>query len=421
MNTLTIQGGLPLYGELSVSGSKNAVLPILAAAILTNDDVVIHNAPIISDIDDMLCIMKELGIRASRDKNTVTINSSDISSYKISNDHVGRIRSSVVLMGAVLTRFRKSVLAQPGGCDIGARPIDMHLNALRQMGVDIQYENDCWMCNAPKLHGAHIILPFPSVGATENALLAACMAQGETIIENAAKEPEIVALQDFINLMGGSIHGAGTSRIIIEGKSKYHGCEYTVIPDRIVAGTYMLAVCATGGDVIMKNAIASHNRALLECLQTTGVHAEIYNDFVRVRKTQRLHSINYTETAPFPGFPTDLQPQLMAAMTLANGTSVITENIYENRFKAACSLCALGADIRIQIIDAHKSIAIIKGVEHLTGTVVCGTDLRCNAALIIAGLAAHGTTVINRADFIERGYEDIVTTIQNIGGRITSE
>lgn len=418
METLTINGGMPLYGELDVCGSKNAVLPVLAACILTDEEITIHNAPDISDIDDMLYIMNELGIRSSRNGSSLTINCSGMSSSEISDEHVGKIRSSVVLMGAVLAKFGTARLAQPGGCDIGARPIDMHLSALRQMGVNIIYDGQCWNCSAKELSGTHIILPFPSVGATENVILAAAMANGETIIENAAKEPEIKALQDFINLMGGQISGAGTNTITVTGKKKYHSCEYTVIPDRIVAGTYMLMTCATGGDVLIKNAEAEHNGALINCIQAMGAHVQSDGSSIRIRKTMRLKPIEFTQTSPFPGFPTDLQPQLMAVLTLADGMSVIQENIYENRFKAAYSLCALGADISIRVIDSQTSLAVIHGVDMLSGAEIYGTDLRCNAALIIAGLAAHGTTVIHRAHFIERGYENIVESIRNVGGDI---
>lgn len=419
METLTINGGMPLYGELNVCGSKNAVLPILAACILTNEEVVIHNAPVISDIDDMLCIMGELGVKYSRNNDTLVIDCSAMTSCEISDEHVGKIRSSVVLMGAVLAKFGTARLAQPGGCDIGARPIDMHLSALRQMGVTIKYDEQCWNCSATTLAGAHITLPFPSVGATENVILAAAMANGETTITNAAKEPEITALQDFINLMGGNVSGAGTSTITIVGQKKYHACEYTVIPDRIVAGTYMLMTCATGGDILIRNAIPEHNSALISCLCSMGVHVQTDNDSVRIRKTKRLKPIEFAQTSPFPGFPTDLQPQLMAVLTLADGTSVIQENIYENRFKAAYSLCALGANISIKVIDPQTSLAVIRGVDVLNGTEIYGTDLRCNAALIIAGLAAQGTTVLRRAHFIQRGYEDIVRAIRSVGGDIT--
>ena len=418
METLTINGGMPLYGELNVCGSKNAVLPILAACILTDEEVIIHNAPNISDIDDMLYIMNDLGIKSRRENDTLIIDCSSINNYEISDEHVGKIRSSVVLMGAVIAKFGMARLAQPGGCDIGARPIDIHLSALRQMGVNITYEDQCWNCSAPNLSGAHIVLPFPSVGATENVILAAAMAQGETVIKNVAKEPEIEALQNFINLMGGEVCGAGTDVITVIGKKKYHSCEYTVIPDRIVAGTYMLMTCATGGDILINNAVAKHNGALIDCLHAMGAHTDVNSNSIRVRKARRLKPIEFTQTAPFPGFPTDLQPQLMSVLTLAGGTSVIQENIYENRFKAAYSLCTLGAQINIQVIDSQTSLAVIRGVDILKGAEIYGTDLRCNAALVIAGLAAHGTTKLHRAHFIQRGYEDIVTAIQSVGGDI---
>lgn len=420
MDAIHINGGTPLHGELSVCGSKNAILPILAGCILTDEKIVIHNVPRISDIDDMIYIMRDLGIDATIAQHTLTVDCSNINNYKISNEHVGKIRSSVVLLGAVLARFAKAILAHPGGCDIGARPIDMHLNAFRQMGVKINYENNCWVCNAEKLYGADITLPFPSVGATENIILAAATAKGITTIRNAAKEPEINALQDFINLIGGEVYGAGTGTIQVHGKKHYHGCEYTLIPDRIVAGTYMLAVCSSGGDVYIKNVPSEHNTALLTCLCSMGADVKVYHESnsVRIRKTKKLHALDFTQTEPFPGFPTDLQPQLMAALTLAKGKSIIKENIYESRFKAACALCELGADICIKIPDKDDRFAIIKGVDSLYGTQISGTDLRCNAALVIAGLSAQGTTIIKNAHFIQRGYEDIVGNFRSVGADI---
>ncbi len=420
MKTLIINGGVPLYGEFLTSGSKNAILPILAASILTDEEVIIHNVPEISDINDMLCIMRDLGITSHKCGNTLTVNSKGINSCEISDEHVGKIRSSVVLMGAVLARLGMARLAKPGGCDIGKRPIDMHLDALTQMGVSIKYEDQCWCCTAQKLCGAEITLPFPSVGATENVILAAAMANGTTVIKNAAKEPEIKALEDFINLMGGRITGGGTSTITIEGMSHYHTCEYTLIPDRIVAGTYMLMAASAGGDIMVRNAIPRHNGALINTLKQMGVYVKEYDCGVRILKTKRLKAIENTETDPFPGFATDLQPQLMAVLALADGTSVIRENIYENRFRAAYSLAMLGADISIRVTDNTKNTATIRGVTSLTGTDIYGTDLRCNAALVTAGLSASGTTVLHQAHYIERGYEDIVGAIRNVGGNITA-
>ncbi len=420
MNAINIQGSNPLYGEMPVHGSKNAILPILAACILTDEQVIIHNAPKITDIDDMLYIMSDLGVSSSREGRTLYIDCSNISSHKISNEHVGKIRSSVVLLGSVLARFSKGILAHPGGCDIGARPIDMHLSAFRCMGVDVKYSEDCWLCDANRLSGADIHLPFPSVGATENIILAAAMARGTTVIHNAAREPEINALQDFINLMGGNISGAGTSIIQIEGKKQYHSCEYTLIPDRIVAGTYMLATCACGGDVCVKNAVASHNKALIECLSQMGANVTMSgSNEIRIRKTRRLSAQEFTQTKPFPGFATDLQPQLMAVLCTAKGKSIIKENIYESRFKAALSLCELGADIEIKISDSDR-YAIINGVDLLSGTQIYGTDLRCNAALIIAGLGALGETVIHNAHFTDRGYENIIECLQGVGAQINA-
>lgn len=419
MNAIHINGSVPLHGELSVCGSKNAILPILAACMLTDEKIIIHNVPRITDVDDMIYIMRDLGINASIDKHTLCVDCGNINNYRISNEHVGKIRSSVVLLGAVLARFSKATLAHPGGCDIGARPIDMHLDAFKQMGVKITYENDCWICNAEKLSGTDIKLPFPSVGATENIILAATMANGVTTIKNAAKEPEINALQNFINLMGGSVCGAGTGTITINGKKHYHGCEYTLVPDRIVAGTYMLAVCASSGDVYIKNAIATDNTALLMCIRNMGADVTVYpENAVRIRKTQKLKALDFTQTEPFPGFPTDLQPQLMSVLTLAHGKSVIKENIYESRFKAVSALSDLGADIYIKIPDKNNRFAIINGVDSLYGATVSGTDLRCNAALVIAGLAAHGKTVIKNAHFIQRGYEDITGEFRSVGADI---
>ena len=420
MNVININGGTPLYGEMSVGGSKNAIPPILAACILTDEKVTVTNVPKITDVDDMLYIMRDLGVKATSSDHSLTIDCSNICNYRISNQHVGKIRSSVILLGAVIARFSCAIMAHPGGCDIGARPIDMHLDAFRQMGVDICYENDCWLCNTDGLKGANITLPFPSVGATENIILAAAMANGETLITNAAREPEIVALQDIINLMGGDVQGAGTNTIRIVGKKHYHGCEYTLIPDRIVAGTYMLAVCATGGDVVIKNAVPAHNSLLIDCIKRMGADCHILSDnSVRVMKSKRLCGIDYVNTLPFPGFPTDLQPQLMSVLCLANGRSVIRESIYESRFKAAQSLCSLGADIKVTSNDIDGHYAVINGVNSLKGAEIFGTDLRCNAALVIAGLAAHGNTKINNAHFISRGYEDIVGAFSNVGANIS--
>ncbi len=419
MDTLTINGGTPLYGELTVGGSKNAVLPVLAACLLTDEEVIIHNAPMITDIDDMLFIMSDLGVKSRRESNTLIIDSSGLANCEISDSHVGKIRSSVILLGAVLARLKKARLAETGGCDIGSRPIDMHLSAFMKMGISIDYDGDCWCCNAEKITGTEIVLPFPSVGTTENIILAASMASGTTIIENAAREPEIEALQNFINSMGGSISGAGTGTVIIEGKKKYHGTSYSVIPDRIVAGTYMLAAAAAGGDVLVKNAVIRHNNSLNGILEACGIKLLPDTLGIRVTSTGKYKATDIVSTAPFPGFPTDLQPQLMAFLSKADGTSVIKENIYENRFKAAYSLCALGADIHIIIPDDMKNSAVIKGVPSLYGAEIYGTDLRCNAALVIAGLCAQGTTTIRQAHFIERGYENIIPAFRSVGADIS--
>ncbi len=420
METLIINGGRSLNGEFTVSGSKNAILPILAAAMLTDDEVIIHNVPKISDIDDMLCIMRDLGISSKRDINTLCINASGLNNCRISDEHVGKIRSSVVLMGAVIARLGMARLARPGGCDIGKRPIDMHLDALSEMGVVIKYEDQCWCCNAQRLKGAEIALPFPSVGATENVILAAAMANGTTVIKNAAREPEIKALEDFINLMGGNIRGSGTGTITVEGKKSYHGCEYKLVSDRIVAGTYMLMAASAGSDVLIKDTDPNENGALINTLLQMGADIKYNRSGIRIKKPKRLKAIEHIETQPFPGFATDLQPQLMAVLSLADGTSLIRENIYENRFRAAYSLAMLGADISIRVTDSKNNSATIRGVERLRGTDIYGTDLRCNAALVTAALCAEGKTTLHHAHYIERGYEDIVSAIKGVGGDIVS-
>lgn len=418
MDALIINGGNPLKGELAIHGSKNAILPILAACILTSEQVCIHNVPHLADIDDMLCIMQELGIKTKREASSLIIDCSNISSCEILDSHVGKIRSSVVLMGAVIARMGTARIAQPGGCDIGKRPIDMHIHALQSMGVEFTYNEQFWNCKAANLKSANITLPFPSVGATENIMLAAAMAPGTTVLYNAAAEPEIEALQNFINLMGGEITGAGTPVVRITGKRRYHGCEYTLISDRIVAGTYMLATAAAGGDVTFHKAVPYHNAAMIELLQQAGVDVQIQKDTVHVSAHRRLNAIDFVKTAPYPGFPTDLQPPLMAVLATAKGVSTIQENIYENRFRASLGLVELGANIEITVQNAKCSTAIIRGVEHLQGTTVNGTDLRCNAALVVAALGAKGTTTIKKAHYINRGYEHIVKNLKSLGADI---
>lgn len=402
MSKYIIEGGRRLVGEIPVIGAKNAVLPILAATVINNNTSTIFNTPNLRDVEVMEQILVSIGCKVSRVDNVIFVDSRNISKIKIPEDLVREMRSSIILMGAMLTRCGEVEVSYPGGCEIGPRPIDLHLKALRQLGAIIEESHGFLHCKAEKLKGCDIQLDFPSVGATENIMLAAVKAEGTTIIRNAAREPEIIDLQNFLNGMGAKIHGAGTSIIRIDGVDSFTSVEHNIIPDRIVAGTYMVASAITGGEVILKNIEVEHIQSIIAKLKETG--CMIYNNCttLKIIGPKKINAIETVQTLPYPGFPTDMQAQMIALLSIANGTSIVTETIFENRFKHVEELVRMGANIKI----AGK-VAIIKGVKELTGAKVTSKDLRGGAALVLAALAANGTSEIEDTFHIERGYDGL--------------
>lgn len=398
-----IEGGNPILGEVTVQGAKNAVLPILAATVLADDECIIHNAPKLRDVNKTDLVLKRLGCNVRRDGNTVFINPTDFCSCRICEDLMREMRSSIIFLGAIISKCGRATVSMPGGCPIGLRPIDLHLKGLRELGVSIKEEHGYINCSADKLVGANVHLDFPSVGATENMMLAAVYAEGETYISNAAREPEIIDLANFLNLMGAKVRGAGTGLIRIEGISeRLHGAEYTVMPDRIVAATYLAAAAITDGEVFLRNTEPKHMGAMLHVLREMGTKIKVEEDTIHLKSRGRLKNVHNIRTMPYPGFPTDIQSPFMAAATLANGTSVFTETIFENRFRHVDELVRMGADVRVE-----GRSAIVRGVERLTGARVVAQELRGGAALVLAALAADGKSEISGTEYIDRGYEEI--------------
>lgn len=415
MEQFVIKGGRPLEGHVTIGGAKNAALAILAAAIMTDKEVLIDNLPDVRDINVMLGAMEEIGAVIERiDRHTVRINGANISSLSVDYEFIKKIRASYYLLGALLGRFRRAEVALPGGCAIGARPIDLHIKGFKALGADIDISYGLISAKANELNGSHIYLDKVSVGATINILMAATLARGKTIIENAAKEPHVVDVANFLNSMGANIRGAGTDVIRIVGVESLHGTEYSVIPDQIEAGTFMFAAAATHGDVMVHNVIPRHLEATTAKLLETGCEITEYDDAVRVNASNldRLIRTQVT-TLPYPGFPTDMQPQMTAVLGLAVGTSTVTESIFENRFKYVDELARMGARIQVE-----SNIAIITGVDRYTGARVSAPDLRAGAALCIAGLAADGVTVIDDVYYIQRGYENFEQKFQGLGANM---
>ncbi len=413
MSKLLIKGGAPLSGEVRIKAAKNAVLPILAATILTREECVIKDVPKITDISNMLRIIQGLGAVCAVKEDAVTVKSDDLTSYNVSTDLAKELRSSFFLLGPILGRLRRAVVAYPGGCDIGVRPLDIHLKGLSEMGIAIEESHGMIYCDGTRLKGADVVLDFPSVGATENLMMAAVLAKGTTRIFNAAKEPEIVDLQNFINAMGGKVSGAGSGKIVIEGVSKLHGAMYTPIPDRIVAGTVLIAGAVCGGDVCITNAVPEHLEPLLFKINKSTCFLNVQSDKISLRGHGRLRNFDKLETQPYPGFPTDLQSQMMVLMAVAEGTGVIVENIFETRFRIVRELTKMGAAITVK-----DRAAIIHGVKGLEGASVSAWDLRGGAALVIAGAKAEGYTQIDGARFIDRGYESIEKLFGALGADI---
>ena len=410
MEQYVIKGGNPLYGEVEIGGAKNAALAILAAAIMTDETVTIDNLPNVRDINVLLQAIEEIGAHVERvDIHKVKINGSFIRGVNVDNEFIRRIRASYYLIGALLGKYKHAEVALPGGCDIGSRPIDLHMKGFRSMGADIDIAHGLVIARAKELKGTHIYMDKVSVGATINIMMAAAMADGKTVIENAAKEPHVVDVANFLNSMGANIRGAGTDVIRIVGVEKLHATEYSVIPDQIEAGTFMFAVAAAGGNVLVKNVIPKHLEATTAKLLEVGCQVEEFDDSVRVISDGHLKHTQVT-TLPYPGFPTDMQPQMAVLLGIAEGTSTVTESIFENRFKYVDELTRMGADIKVE-----SNIAIISGVKRYTGARVNAPDLRAGAALVIAGLAAEGITVVDDIYYIQRGYEALEEKLTKIG------
>ena len=413
MKEYIINGGQPLDGALEIKGAKNSILPLMAASILTDEITVLHNCPNISDVDSMINILEGLGSKIIRSGRDVIIDNSMTDKSEIPASLAKELRSSVFLLGSLLSRHKKAKVAYPGGCDIGLRPIDIHITGLRELGIEIQEQGGYILCNCLNAKSADIVLDLPSVGATENLMLASVFIKGKTVIRNCAKEPEIVDLQKFLNTMGAKIRGAGSSVIVVEGVDKLHGIEYTPIPDRIVAGTYLIAAAMCGGNVELSGVNPEHISSLISKLSKTTCKVHIKNDRILIRSKGRQKSLECIETMYYPGFPTDLQSQIMAMQTVSRGTSVIVENIFETRFKTASQLKKLGADITIK-----GRVAVIRGVKELIGAEVAASDLRGGASLVLAGLVAKGTSIVKDIHYIDRGYEDLSVELQELGANV---
>ena len=413
MEQYVIKGGTPLKGDVEIGGAKNAALAILAAAVMTDDSVIIRNVPDVRDVNVLLGAIEDIGAHVERiERNVVKINGSTISGLSVDYEYIKKIRASYYLLGALLGKYRRAEVALPGGCDIGTRPIDLHIKGFKALGADVDISYGLISAQAEKLEGAHIYLDKVSVGATINILMAASLSEGKTIIDNAAREPHVVDVANFLNSMGADIRGAGTESIRINGVKKLHGTEYSVIPDQIEAGTFMFAAAATHGDVTVRNVIPKHLEATTAKLLEAGCQVVEFDDAVRVIGTAPLHSTSVT-TLPYPGFPTDMQPQMTAVLGLASGVSTVTESIWENRFKYVDELARMGANIRVE-----SNVAIVTGVDHYTGARVQAPDLRAGAALVIAGLAADGITVVDDIYYIQRGYEAFSEKLQRLGAKM---
>ena len=416
MEKIVINGSNPLYGSVEISGAKNAAVAIIPAAVMCGfGKCVIDNVPDIDDVSKLIRILKSIGSKVTRIKNTLVINSSGVNSHVASGDDVQNMRASYYLMGALLGRFKKAVVDLPGGCSIGDRPIDQHIKGLEKLGAKVKIEHGAVIVEANKLVGDSVFFDVVSVGATINVMLAACFAEGVTILENAAKEPHVVDVANFLNLMGANIKGAGTDVIKIVGVKKLMGCSYSIIPDQIEASTYMMAVAACRGDVTIKNIIPKHLESVSAKLIEMGVNICEYDDSIRVISSDKLKGVNI-KTLPYPGFPTDVQQIIGVLMCVSEGTSVISESIFENRFKYFDELKKMGVDVKIE-----GRAAIINGVDKLTGCKLRATDLRAGAAMIIAGLIADGETEITSVEHIDRGYPDIERKFRSLGAKIYRE
>lgn len=415
LDKYVINGGLPLHGEVEISGAKNAAVAIIPAALMVDGVCRIENLPQISDTDMLLTILSELGAGVKYiNRSTVEIDCTDVHLQDAPFDLMRKIRASYYLIGAMLGRFGRAKTTMPGGCNFGVRPIDQHIKGMTALGAEVEVKNGFVLAeaNGGRLHGARIYLDKVSVGATMNIILAAALAQGRTIIENAAREPHIVDLANFLNSMGADVRGAGTDTVKVNGVDRLHGGTYTIIPDQIEAGTYMVAAAATGGEVLVKNVIPKHLECISAKLRETGTIVQEYEDSILVKSASTLRRANI-KTLPYPGFPTDMQPQMGVLLCLAQGTSVITEGIYDNRFKYVNELRKMGAEIQVD-----GRVAVIEGSASLTGAPVMACDLRAGAAMVIAGMCASGVTEVEDIHYIERGYENFVGKLRKLGADI---
>ena len=413
MEQYIIKGGNPLVGEVEIGGAKNAALAILAAAIMTDETVTIDNLPDVNDINVLLEAISGIGAEVDRiDRHTVRINGSNIENFDIEYDYIKKIRESYYLLGALLGKYKRAEVALPGGCNIGSRPIDQHLKGFRALGAYVDIEHGKIIAEAERLIGKHIYFDVVSVGATINVMMAASMAEGLTILENVAKEPHVVDVANFLNSMGANIRGAGTDVIKIRGVSRLHKTDYSIIPDQIEAGTFMFAAAATRGDVTVMNVIPKHLEATIAKLVEIGCEVEEFDDAVRVVSKGDLHNTQ-VKTLPYPGFPTDMQPQIGVTLALCKGTSTITESIFENRFKYLSELARMGANVKVE-----GNAATIEGVDKFSGARVSAPDLRAGAALVIAGMAADGITIVDDIVYIQRGYERFEEKLRSLGAVI---
>ena len=413
MEQYAIKGGNPLVGDVEIGGAKNAALPILAAATMTDETVYIENMPDVRDINVLLQAMQGIGVMVKRTgRHSVVLNARNINSFVVEDEGIKKIRASYYLLGAFLGKYKHAEVTLPGGCDIGFRAIDQHIKGFRALGAGVVIEHGLIKADAQRLVGSHIYMDVVSVGATINVMMAATMAEGMTIIENAAKEPHVVDVANFLNSMGANIKGAGTDVIRIRGVQKLHGTEYTIIPDQIEAGTFMFAGAVTKGDVTVKNVIPKHLESITAKLLEIGCQVEEADDCIRVVATRTLEH-THVKTLPYPGFPTDMQPQITVALALSKGTSIVTESVFENRFKYVDELTRMGANIKVE-----GNTAIITGVERYTGTSISAPDLRAGAALVIAALTAEGYSTVDDVQYIQRGYEDFHLKLQALGAQI---
>ena len=410
MSQLLVRGGQPLHGEVTIQGAKNSVLPILAATVLTGDRVVLRGCPRLRDVDASIRILQSLGCRAQWEGDALTVDTAALNRCEISDILMREMRSSAIFLGAVLARLGRADISYPGGCELGPRSIDLHLSGLRDLGADIREEGGILHCTASRLAGRELMLSLPSVGATENLMLAACGAEGTTVISNAAREPELVDLQDFLNACGAEVSGAGSTSVTIRGGKPLHGCEFRCMPDRIVAATYLCACASAGGEVYLRGARERHLATVADALRQAGCTVAGDGEGIACRCRRRLRAVRPVRTAPYPGFPTDAQAVLMAAMLKSRGTTVFEENIFENRYRHVDELTRMGAEIRVA-----GRVAVVTGVERLSGAAVRCTDLRGGAALCVAALAADGETRIFETAHIDRGYEDIVRDLRALG------